>query len=263
LKKNTIVLISAIAILTVSILAIFLYSKYQEKVNNELEWNKTIFSISEFGYYSSGNGISNDTGKEAKWDLNLYQYTNIAFKVNNQNDYTGRKNKNTIKELKVENFSVLKTPKIGDISFYYKNPNDLTFASVKPDNLINNELNYSIIDFEVNLDYDLPQINRNGGYVSLQIVNNNIKNNFVIEDVSNALTYDGTLIQKAEIPLENLDYQISFDIIVTNELDEKYKCNVVLDAPIKSEISEDTIYTLGNISSYNSNSNIYKFERIK
>lgn len=263
MKKNTIILISAIIILAISIFTIFLYSNYQNKINMENEWNKTIFNISEIAYFSSGNATSNDTGKEAKWDLNLYQYSNIILKINNQNDYTGKKNKNTIKSLKIENFSVLNEPTIGNLFFYYKNPNELSSSTIIPENLINDQLDYTIKDFEVDLDYTLPQINRNGGYISFQIVNSNIKNNYIVNDISATLIFDGTLLQRAEIPLESLEYKISFDIVITNELDEQYKSTIILDAPIKSEISEDTIFTLGTISSYNSNSNIYTFERIK
>lgn len=263
MKKYISFIIVILVVLLISIIAIFSYSKYQNKIAYENEWNKNIFNITEFAYFSSASATSNDTGNEAKWDINPYQYVNLAFKVNNQNDYTGKKSKNTIKNIQVENFKIIEAPQIGNLSFNYISPENLSLNELKLENVIENNLSYEVKDFNEQLDYTKPQINRNGGYISFQIVNSNIKNNFVITDITTPLTYNGELLQRAEIDLEDLKYKLAFDVIVTNDLDEQYKCTIEFDAPIKSEMSDDTLYSLGSISNYKTDTNIYNFERIK
>lgn len=259
MRKIIIIIVIILLIITMG-LGIYFYFHYQKKYDQEIENSKTIFNISELFYYSSADAIQNMPESGQLWNLNLYQYTNIAFKINNQNEYTGIKSKNTIKELYIDNIQISSTPLTGTLALYYKNPTLLTTGSIIEDNVIVDKLDYSILDFNVELDYSIPQLNRDGGIISLQILNKDIYDNFIINNTDEIVMYDGTLLSKAGIPLENLSYTISFDIYIINDLGEKFKSTISLDCPLIDEtIPDNTIYS-GFISSYKTNVN--KFTKV-
>ena len=241
MSKRIKILIAIIIVLLIVSVSSYFFIQYQKNENEKIELAKKVFNISQLIIYSSANATQNDTNKEPIWNLNLYQYTNIGIKINNQNDYTGEKNKNTIKELFIDNIQVLQKPILGNLNFYYLNPLDFSKGNIIEENLITDNLKYEVLDFSANLDSSKPQINKDAGIVSLQIVNKDIYNNFIISDISNPVTFDGTLIHRANIGLSNLKYKVRFDINIVNNLDEKFKCTAIIDCPIEKEDSEESI----------------------
>lgn len=239
-KRIKILIVIIIVLLVVSVSS-YLFIQYQKSENEKIERAKKVFNISQLIVYSSADATQNDTNKEPIWNLNLYQYTNVGIKINNQNDYTGEKNKNTIKELFIDNIQILEKPVLGNLSFYYLNPLDFSKGNIIEENLITDNLKYEVLDFGVSLDSSKPQINKDDGIISLQVINKDIYNNFIISDISNLVTFDGSLLQRANLDLNNLKYKISFDINIVNNLDEKFKCTITIDCPIEKEDSEESI----------------------
>ena len=95
--------------------------------------SKTVFSIDRIYLYSSADATSNETTKPV-WDLNLYQFTDIALYINNRSD-EGVSYENTIKELTIDNikFNNLQS---GTPSLYYKNVNDFAKLTNTDENKI-------------------------------------------------------------------------------------------------------------------------------
>ncbi len=92
---------------------------------------------------------------------------------------------------------------------------------------------------------DTPTLYNNlANPITLSYVNQNIKTDYTFTDTSSPITYDGSLLKKCNIQLEQLTCNLSFDILITNNLDQNFKCTVFLDIPLKTE--EKTIYD-GNI----------------
>lgn len=83
---------------------------------------------------------------------------------------------------------------------------------------------------------DTPTLYNNlANPITLSYVNQNVKTDYTITSTKDPITYDGSLLKKCSIPLSSLNCNISFDIFITNNLDQEFKCSVFLDIPLESE----------------------------
>lgn len=103
--------------------------------------SKQTFSIDKIYLYSSANATNNET-KKSMWNLNVYQYTDIALYISAN---SSNSDQNTIKELYIDNvkFDSLST---GTPNLHYKNLFEFGKFSLETDNLITDRLNYEVIE---------------------------------------------------------------------------------------------------------------------
>ncbi len=170
------------------------YIEFAEK--NE----KTIFSIDKCTFFSScdtknkANSISNFTIE------NLYQFTDMAFYINNNSDEYNAEN--TLKSVSISNIQYSKLPKVGEPSLYYKNFNDFAKSDIVDANKINDQLNFEVSS-EDELSFDTPSIYNNcASPIVLSYVNSNIKTDYTFTDTTIPITYDGNLLKRVGVPLE-------------------------------------------------------------
>ena len=71
--------------------------------------------------------------------------------------------------------------------------------------------------------------------ITLSYINSNIKTDYTITDTSSPITYDGTLLPKCNVSLDDIGCKFSFDVLITNNMDEKYKCTVFIDVPLTTQ----------------------------
>ena len=88
--------------------------------------------------------------------------------------------------------------------------------------------------------------------MTFSYVNSNIKSDYTITDISSPITYDGSLLQKCNVNLEDIQCSLSFDILITNNLDQDFKTTVSIDIPLTSEDSSilDGNLTVKNDTTY-------------
>ena len=60
------------------------------------------------------------------------------------------------------------------------------------------------------------------------------------------ITYDGTLLKKCNISLEDISARISFDVNITNHLDQEFKATLSFDIPLND--NEKALDNDGNIN---------------
>ncbi len=194
---------------------------------------KVIFNIDKTTLFSSAD-TKNKTSSVTNFTIeNLYQFTDIALYINNNS--TELTEENTLKSLSISNIQFLKMPEIGQASLYYKNLNDFAKGSIEEANKIEEQLNFEVSS-EDQLSFDTPAIYNNcASPIVLSYVNENIKTDYTFTDSSVPITYDGSLLRRLEIPLESLNASISFDVYITNNLDQKFKTTVYLDIPLQSK----------------------------
>ena len=85
--------------------------------------------------------------------------------------------------------------------------------------------------------------------ITLSYINQNIKTDYTLTDTSIPITYDGSLLKRCNI---------SFDIYITNYLDEEFKTTVFVDIPLID--GEKSIYD-GNLKvTNNSNFVFYRYK---
>lgn len=221
--------------------------------------SKTVFSIDRIYLYSSADATSNETTKPV-WDLNIFQFTDIAIYINNRSE-EGVTYENTIKELTIDNIK-FNNVKSGTPCLYYKNVNDFAKLTNTEENKINDSLEFNIIN-SGDADYSTPVIYSNcQNPITLEYVNTNMEEDTIISDISTPLTYDGSLLRKGGILLSQMECTLSFTITIINNYNQKYVATVYIDIPLEDSMSGKSIYD-GKLIKNIENTNLVKFIRVE
>ena len=260
MKKAKIILtiITIILIGVVIFLAFFVFQKYVLKKNFEDDMlsfadknQSTVFTVDSITLFSSADaGYKTNTANNFTIQ-NLYQYTDIALFIENTSDEDTLEN--TLKKVRIENIQFSNTPKLGNPSLYFKSLNDFAKSDITEENKITDSFEFTVSSSD-EADLSTPTLYNNlANPLTFSYVNSNIKSDYTITDISSPITYDGSLLQKCNIHLEDICCTLSFDIYITNNLDEDFKTTVSIDIPLSSEngsifdgtltVKQDTTYT--------------------
>lgn len=248
-------------IIGIYMLNIYLVNKeFSDNVSEISRLNtETIFSIDRIYMYSSADANSKETNKPI-WDLDIFQYTDIALYINNREN-EGLTYENTIKSLTIDNvkFNGLET---GTPSLYYKNVNEFGKLNIVEENKIENSLEFNIVN-SGDVDYSNPVIYSNcQNPITLEYVNSNMKEETKISDITSPLVYDGSLLKKGGILLSNIKCTISFRITLVNYYNQKFVATAYIDIPLEDTFNNSSIYD-GKIVKNIENTNIIKFIRVE
>jgi len=252
-KKVLLIIINIILLVFFIFLSYLLFFKYILKENFEksaLEFanknDKVIFQIDKIILFSNCDSV-NKLALASNFTIeNLYQYTDIALYINSPLEEKNMEN--TLKKVSVTNINFSTPPSFGSPKLYFKSINNFAKGDIINENLIENSLDFTITSSdEANL--DLPILYNNlANPITLSYVNSNLKSDYTFTDTSIPITYDGSLLKRCNISLEDIASKFSFDIFVTNNLDEEFKCTVFIDIPLKND----------NISIYDGNITLRK-----
>lgn len=249
-KKVVLTAITIILFIIVLILCYLLFYKYVLKRNFEnsvLDFSskneETIFEINNVTFFSSCDAKNKSASSSNFTIENLYQYTDIALFITSPNEE--KTLQNTLKSVYIDNIQYTKAPTLGTPNLYYKNIYNFAKSDIVDSNLITDRLDFNISsEDEANL--DIPTLYNNlANPIVLSYINSNIKTDYTITDTSSPITYDGTLLKKCEVLLNSINSSLSFDIYITNNLDQEFKTTVYIDIPLESE--EESIYD-GNVT---------------
>ena len=227
---------------------------------------KTVFSIDKIILYSSANAIKNEVTRPV-WDLNVYQYTDIAIYINNHSD-DELDSENAIKTLYIDNIK-LNGVKKGEQSLYFKNAPDFgksIYSTIEKkedadSNKIGDKLEFSVLN-DGDINYEKRQIYADcSSPITLEYVNN-IVNNKIISDIENDVKYDGSILKRSGIVLSDIKSSISFRINLTNNYNQKYMANVYIEIPLEDSVTGDNIYS-GKFEKKIEEENYSKFYRLK
>ena len=229
----------------VFILCYLLFYKYVLKRNFEnsvLDFSskneKTIFEIKDITFFSNCD-VKNKSASSSNFTIeNLYQYTDMALFISSPE--SNKSYENTLKSVYIDNIKFTKTPTIGTPNLYYKNISNFAKSDITDNNLINNRLDFDITNNE-DANLDTPTLYNNlANPIVLSYVNSNIKTDYTITDTSSPITYDGTLLKKCDVLLSTIESSLSFDIYITNNLDQEFKCSIYIDIPLETD--NESIY---------------------
>lgn len=252
-----------IAVLIFVLLSYNVSRAYINKVNFEQDIldqanknEETIFSIDNITMFSSANADGEINPNSTLELSNIYQYTDIAIFINPNSedlDY-----KNTLKEVYIDNINYVSMPNVGTPSLYYKNINDFATASYNSENAVNDSLYFSISSEETT-NLDTPILYNNcANPITLTYVNI-VKDTYTTDDANGQLTYDGSLLKKCNVTLSSIVASITFDIHITNNLDQKFVCPVCLNIPLELE-DGTSIYDGKILNKENTNYTFYRYE---
>lgn len=204
------ILIIAIIGIILALPAFVIFRKY--KTTNTFGITEE-FKIDKVIYYSSANAISNTTSfQNPEWNLKVYQYTDIAIYLKRINFFNELKYQNYITELVLENFA----PNLEKAKIYYLNPKDFGNSELNLDELVENKLEYTVINSENQEDtqnYNIPVFFQDcSNPITFRIVTE-LSNNY---QVSNAqtLTYNGSLIEELGLKTGDLNQNVTFDLVL-------------------------------------------------
>lgn len=249
-KTITLILIAIILLITTFSLLYTVLNKCILKRNFENQIlpfadknQETIFKINKITFFSSSNAKNKNISEDSYTIENLYQYTDMALFITNNKDE--KTLENTLKKVSIENIKINTMPSEGNPQLYFKSINHFSKSEIIDSNIIQDKLEFNITA-EDKTDLELPTLYNNlANPITLSYINQNIKTDYTLTDTSSSITYDGTLLKKCNILLNNILCNLSFDIFITNNLDQKFKCTLYIDIPLENE--NKTIYD-GNIN---------------
>ncbi len=186
------------------------------------------FEIKNIYITSTANGRYLDENNTENWNLSLFQNNDIYIKFGLvENMEKVDKKDSVINQIYVENFNVIQEPKLGTISYYKLSEKEQNLFEYTENNLINEKYELKVVEKDAQIKNG--EVNQNNGQIALSIVNNDI-----IEYESKKekeLIFDGTLLEKAKVQNEDIEFTVSMDIVVITKKNRKYKTNLVFDLP--------------------------------
>lgn len=201
--------------------------KFANENMKSYENNKEqVFKVEKILICSSANAVD-FSEKQNLQDMSIYQYTDIAVYINNGDELT---NKNTVKKLYIDNISLEGTSDIGKKSLNYKN---ILKFGLKKDNKTksNTDENDTTSGHDVfagllnntsssNSAIDIGSINTNDEDDMISLTNNTSSEN-ATNDTSKQGENSSVSEDDEESQAEQKDEKIDFNIVYTNEENEK------------------------------------------
>ncbi len=239
-KKKILTIIVFILFIVVFMLAYLLFQKYVIKMNFEKDIlpfanknDKTVFQVNKIVLFSNCDA-KNKTGSVSNFTIeNLYQYTDIAIFINNSSKEE-KTLENTFKKVCIKNVQFSSNPQVGEPKLFFKPLNQFAKSDFVLENEIVESLDFTVTsEDEANLDTPILY-NNLANPITLSYVNQNIKTDYTITDTSTPITYDGSLLKRFNIGLDTISSKLSFDIYITNNLDEEFKVTVFIDIPLEN-----------------------------
>lgn len=252
-KKLILTIITIILFIVVFFLAYLLFNKFVLKrnfENNILPFasknEDIVFKIDKIVLFSNCDA-KNKTASSTNFTIeNLYQYTDIALFITS--DSNEKDLQNTFQKVYINNIQFSTKPELGEPNLYFKSINNFAKSEINNEFLIKDSLDFNVTsEDEANL--DSPTLYNNlANPITLSYINQNIKSDYTITDTSSPITYDGSLLKKCNISLNNISSTVSFDIYIVNNLNQEFKCTVYIDIPLEKD--DKSIYD-GNITTKN------------
>lgn len=260
---NLIIFILAIIVIIIYIIILHNYIQRKSYINQLMEIveknEETIFSVEKIYLCSSANAIDTTEEKNLK-KLDLYQYTDIAISINNFIDNNGLTNKNTVKELYIDNIDLTLDNNIGTPSLLYTNLLKIGNREVVEDFTPVDRIDFNIIynnEENESADYTQPTFYTDcSNPITLRYINN-LGTEYSIKQDS-TISFDGSILKNAGISIDDINCKVKFKINIVNNEDDYFSCWINLRIPlddiykgttIKSATTSGTKYVFLQLSS--------------
>lgn len=223
MKKNLFKRCIFIAVIVIILTVVFsIMIKYDVEGEKELP-----FSISKILLVSTVNGNVVDD-PENIWNIDISQINDIYMYIDKTTDED-----QTIKEIKIENFNLNKNPQKGDLKILRPTGELSNLYTYSEQNYLESSITYQggVID-----DLKSLEIANNGGILSFRCALENLGK--YVSNENEEIIYDGNLLKNLGVSVEELFFNLSFDIIITTNDNISYKGTLSLDMPIDTIIEE-------------------------
>lgn len=178
------------------------------------------FELSKMIVVSTAESNEIEAVADTKWNFSVNQYNDIYLEIKKNDEYT--KNTN-IKNITFENFVIEKNSGAENIKLYRANSEGKVVEDEA--HLVGSSLTYKG-EKETNLDE--LKISNQGSIILLRSVNQNVCE---VRSNDEEIVHDGTLLAKGNANLEDLNYKLSFDVVIETSRDIKYKGTISIELP--------------------------------
>lgn len=221
-----------------------------------------IFNVQRILLYSSANAIDNSDDLSLK-NMSISQYTDISIYIDNLATVSELTDENTVKELYIDNINMKSNADIGTKILNYKNP--LNFGKYEDVQVSeNNRIDFNIVNTNSeneNHDYSTPTFYTDcSNPISLGYLNKDILTNYAATQESNTISFNGKVLQEANVNLNDISYVLSFRINIVNNLGEKFIYNMSLNVNLNDETS--SIYNGYVYKGINASGKEYQFFKV-
>lgn len=241
-KKEKIKAVVAISIiLTTIIVAIIIAIVYQIEGERNMP-----FILSKLTVISTAEGVEPQEKTEEKWNLDIFQNNDIYFYFEKNAE---AEKDDVIKSIIIENIKVTKEPEVGKIKVYMPSSTEGRTFKYFGEYIVEEKLEYRGASKN---DTKALQIGNQGGNLVIRISNTDFTK--YISNEEETVTHDGTIIAKTDIKKEQLEFEISLDVVI-NTQNRSYKSTINLNMPCGNIIEE------GRCSIENTNQKEFVFKR--
>lgn len=200
-------------------------------IKYEVEGDKNMpYNLSKIMIVSTAEGMETE-GKD-KWNFNIYQNNDLYFYFDKNEDYLG--SITYIEKVMIENIQIIKTPQIGEIKAYMPNSTEGRLYSYDKSYIIEDKLEYKGAGKS---NSQTLEIGSQGGSALIRFSNINLGTYSSNDDKE--IIHDGTLLKKLKLTEQQLQFRISFDIVIQIQ-GHVYRANLTFDLPYENMIEHGT-----------------------
>jgi hypothetical protein len=172
-----------------------------------------------------GNFIDDN---EHIWNIDVTEINDLYIYINSKED-----TEETIKEITLENFNLIKEPQKGEVKIYRPTADLDNLYTYSEQNYLNDKIVYTGGRID---DMKSLEISNNGGMLGFRLAIENLGTYTSNEDTE--IIYDGRLLQNLGVSLEEIKLQLSFDIIIETNSNVKYKGSISMEMPTDEIIDQ-------------------------
>lgn len=221
-------------LLFIIIMVIFTVCLVSIKYDVEGETNMP-YILSKIAIISSSQGNDKEEKVEGnQWNFAIDQDNDIYLYVEKNLEYKeNEKNKDTIKEIEIDNIEVTKENENGTLNIYKPDVENVNTIFSNVDENIVKDLKYEVAE---NVDMKEMQITNQGGIMVFRCSNCDIANYIANDEEIN----HNELLKKANVSLEDLKINIKFDFSIKLNSGKIYKATIPLELPVEDVIEKGT-----------------------
>ena len=226
-KKEIIKASIAIFIIVIAILiTLIIILKYQVEGEQNMP-----FKLSKILVVSTAEGVQKQDAQE-KWNLDIYQNNDVYFTIEKNEEY---KEETKIESIEIKNIIISKLPNVGNVKAYMPNSSEGRLFVISEDTCVQNgELKFN---GALKTNNKLLEIANQGGTIVIRFANTKI-GNYISNDENEEIIHDGTLISKIGLEEEQIQYEVTFDLIINLE-NKSYVDTIKLQMPSEKGLIEN------------------------
>lgn len=212
----------------IAIIVIILTVVFSIMIKYDVEGEKQLpFSISKILLVSTVNGNVVDD-PENIWNIDISQINDIYMYIDKTTN-----DEETIKEIELENFTINQAPQKGDIKILRPTGELSNLYTYSEQNYLDSSITYhgGVID-----DLKSLEIANNGGILSFRCALENLGK--YVSNENEEIVYNGNLLKNLGISVDELFFNLGFDLIITTSDNISYKGTLNIDMPISTIIEE-------------------------